>query len=58
MKQFIYVFSEQSRDELIRAGFVMLKEESNNGIFVFKNDEEKKVPLEKNDFVLTNILTF
>ena len=58
MKQFIYVFNEQSRDELLEAGFIMLKEESNNNAFVFKNEEDTEIPLPKNGFVLSDILIF
>lgn len=58
MKQFIYVINEQSRDELLEAGFIMLKEELNNNTFIFKNEEDKEIPLPKNCFVLSDILVF
>ena len=57
MKQFIYVVNSKARDEMLEAGFVMLKEEP-NGTFIFYNDEDKDIPLSKNDFVLTDILIF
>ena len=57
MKQFIYVVNSKARDEMLEAGFIMLKEEP-NGTFIFYNDEDKDIPLSKSDFVLTDILLF
>lgn len=57
MKQFIYVISSKARDEMIEAGFIMLKEEP-NGTYIFKNEDNKVIPISKDNFVLTDILLF
>ena len=40
MKNFIYVFCEQDRDELLRCGYTMLAYDEAQNIFVFVNREE------------------
>lgn len=39
MKKFIYVFSEKDRDELINAGYTLLKGDDNNSTYIFLNKE-------------------
>ncbi len=56
----IYVFDTASRDELLRAGFLMLKEDERNGIWVFAADDTLQFNLDSATFryVDSNTLTF
>ena len=55
--QFIYVFDEASRDELLKAGFVMLKADEASGCYVFAYDR-KTTYCDGIEYILSNTLTF
>lgn len=57
--KFIYVLSPESRDEMIAAGYTLLKEDKHNKIWVFENGEPSNFSLTF-DFphVLSDVLTF
>lgn len=57
--KFIYVLSPETRDEMIAAGYVLLKEDKFNKIWVFENSDPRNYSLDF-DFphVMSNILTF
>lgn len=57
--KFVYVLSPESRDELLAAGYVLLKEDKNNKIWVFENAASGKYSMTF-DFphVLSDVLTF
>ena len=61
---FIYVMSEQDKDKMISLGYMMMKEDTRNHIWVFKardtekfssNEEISKAGIH---FILSNTLTF
>jgi len=61
MDKFICVFSEHDRDMLIATGFMLLKSDEANHIFVFDNqcdDRKECFSLEGIECVYTDTLTF
>ena len=59
MKEFIYVFNKENRDKMLDLGFVLLKNDEKNSVFVFKSNEKLAFELFTiKDFVESNILTF
>lgn len=59
MKEFIYVFSKENRDKMLDLGFVLLKNDEKNSVFVFKSNEKLAFELFTiKDFVESNTLTF
>lgn len=58
MEKFIYVFDEKSRDELIVAGFRLLKSDNKNEVYVFANQMEMAFELSDVSFVRSDTLTF
>lgn len=58
MEKFIYVFNDKSRDELISAGFRLLKCDNKNEVYVFANQQEMAFELSDISFVCSDTLTF
>lgn len=58
MEKFIYVFNDKSRDELIAAGFRLLKCDNKNEVYVFANQQEMAFELSDISFVCSDTLTF
>ena len=60
MGKFIYVFEPAARDELLQAGFLMLKEDEQNEMWVFAREDSLRFDLERADFSYTtsDTLTF
>lgn len=58
MEKFIYVFNDKSRDELIAAGFRLLKCDNKNKVYVFANQQEMAFELSDISFVCSDTLTF
>lgn len=56
--QFIYVFDERDRDTLLAAGFYMLKEDTENSLFIFASDEGLQDVLDGMNYATSNTLTF
>lgn len=56
--KFIYVFQEADRDALIARGFHLLKEDLQQGVFVFENRSEIRFSDDEFTYVLTDQLTF
>lgn len=56
--KFIYVFQEADRDVLIARGFHLLKEDLQQGVFVFENRSEIRFSDDEFTYVLTDQLTF
>lgn len=57
---FIYVMREQDKDVLLERGFQLLKVNSNNNVWVFKNTDTEELTFSAFDFphVLSDVLTF
>jgi len=56
---FVYVFSKQDRDKLLSLGYVLLKEDYMNNVYVFINNNFssfQKLPVKKYSF--SSVLTF
>ena len=58
MSKFIYVFSDHDKDTLLARGYILLKSDSENGIYIFLNSEYMDFSDSSMDFVLSDILTF
>lgn len=56
--KFIYVFDTASKDKLLRAGFVLLKEDQANNIAVFVNDERLSFALDDVIHISMNTLSY
>lgn len=56
--KFIYVFTEKERDVLLNAGFILLKKDPANSIFVFAYDGRTTFALDNISYIETDILTF
>lgn len=41
MEKFIYVFNEKARDELVEAGYDLLKEDAEKKVYIFVNNPFK-----------------
>ncbi len=55
---FIYVFSSAARDELLAAGFVLLKEDENNSLYIFKADGTLTFTLNDASYAMSDTLSF
>ena len=56
--EFIYLFSEADRDAFLAKGFVLLKSDDVNKMYVFKNTDDIWFDCKKTDCVLSNVITF
>lgn len=57
---FIYVFSSEDWDNMVKSGFHLLKSDKKNNVFVFiLTDEDKRIPnYSKSNFIISDMLTF
>lgn len=58
MENFIYVFDENARDQLLSKGCEMLEQNNEKHIFVFLNTGNLKFEDEDIRYVLSDTLTF
>lgn len=58
MDRFIYVFTKESFEKLSSCGYVLLKADEKNYIYVFENKCDEKFSMTGVEFVLSNTLTF
>lgn len=58
MNNFLYVFDKESRDELLVAGFKLLKSDKKNDVYVFADQMDMSFKLADISFVRSNTLTF
>ena len=58
MNKFIYVFSTESRDKLLSAGYKLLKSNNEQDMYVFENKEVHTFSLHNISFALSDTLTF
>ena len=56
--KFIYVFKKEDRDRLLSDGYVLLKEDDSNSIYVFEIGDKLVFELTDMDFVYSDTLTF
>lgn len=55
---FIYVFNSEAKDELLKLGLNMLKEDSRQQIFVFENPQVMTFSMPDISYILSDTLTF
>lgn len=58
MEKFIYVFNTEARDALVKRGYVMLKADDKNSVYVFENRELAMFDLDNISYALSSTLTF
>lgn len=58
MKNFIYVFDATARDHLLKAGFLLLKEDKRNGVYVFRADDCLSYALGDISYLTSDTLSF
>lgn len=58
MYKFIYVFSKETSDALIKQGFNLVKSNEKNKFYVFENNPNLKFTFSKKDLAFSNTLTF
>lgn len=58
MEKFIYVFDKDARDELLSAGFKLLKSDKKNEVYIFANQMDMAFALAGISFIRTDTLTF
>lgn len=56
--KFIYVFSTEDKDTLLKVGFTLLKEDARNSIYVFGKNNALTFALADVSYVETDTLTF
>lgn len=56
--KFIYVFSKDDRDVLLKAGFTLLKEDTRNSIYVFGKSNSLIFALTEVSYIESDTLTF
>lgn len=56
--KFIYVFSKDDRDVLLKAGFTLLKEDTRNSIYVFGKSNSLTFALTEVSYIESDTLTF
>lgn len=58
MERFLYVFEEGARDKLLAEGFVLLKSDNKNDVYIFANKTDMNFELVDITFVRSDVLTF
>ena len=56
--KFIYVFSVNEKEKLQKAGFTLLKEDSNGSVYIFGKNDSLTFALNDISYVESNTLTF
>lgn len=58
MDKFIYVFSEEDYNTLLKAGYKLLKSNQTKNIYVFENQQQLHFDLNTVNAVSSSVLTF
>ena len=58
MNKFIYVFSQSDRDEMLFKGFLLLKSDQHNNMYVFLNEGDLALDDLGISYILSDKLTF
>ena len=58
MNKFIYVFSQSDRDKMLFKGFLLLKSDPNNNMYVFLNGGDLALDDLDISYILSDRLTF
>lgn len=56
--KFIYVFNKDSKELLVQAGFVLLKEDEHNSVYIFSNNPSLLFALKGISYIPSDKLTF
>lgn len=57
-EKFVYVFSKEARDDMIRRGYVLISGDDGSGRYIFENNPALNFGLVKTKAVKSNTLTF
>ena len=59
MGNFVYVFSQEDKQRLINAGYLLLKEDVKNNVYTFKATDTMRYALDTLDeYTVSDTLTF
>lgn len=58
MKQFIYVFDDETRDALLSLGYELLKSNKKGKVYVFKSNDKLVFTLEPGKFVYSDTISY
>jgi len=58
MGKFIYTIHSEARDRLLKLGYVLLKQDERNNIYVFENKPGVDLSFMDNGYILSDTLTF
>ena len=58
MKQFIYVFDEETRDGLLELGYDLIKSNEEGKVYVFKSDDRLVFTFEPGKYVYSDTIAF
>lgn len=58
MAKFIYAFSADTAEAMLRCGLHLIKSDIANNMYVFENNPDVEIPYSKRDFVFADTLTF
>ena len=58
MYRFVYVFDKGTAESLMAQGYVPIKMNEKNNVYVFENKTELLMKFTKKDFVFSNTLSF
>lgn len=58
MYKFLYVFTQQDRDELLLKNFVLLKSDKEKDIYIFENNGKLQFNKNSINIIPSDILTF
>ena len=56
--RFIYVFDEAAKSRLLEAGFVLLKEDTDNSVYIFHFDGSISFAYDDIGYVMSDTLSF
>lgn len=56
-EKFIYVFTKEAKEQLLKQGLSLLRSDEKNQVFVFEDDSAIKFIVSEK-YVLSNVLTF
>lgn len=57
-EKFVYVFSKEARDRLLKNGMTMIASYEKKDIYIFVNEESMNFALDGVDYLRSNKLTF
>lgn len=58
MDKFIYTFNPEAKEKLLSAGFVLIKEDTANSVYIFLNNDTVNYALSEISYITSNSISF